>query len=86
MGSPASLSRFVSRLRLRAVADFHAPRPTRFHGDVQNPARLPFSVAPSVITAHQRYGNVDPLRIGYACRPRLSSRLTLGGLALPRNP
>ena len=86
MGSPASLTRFVSRLRPRAVAGFHAPRPTRFHGDVQNPARLPFSVAPSVVTAHQRYGNVDPLRIGYAFRPRLSSRLTLGGLALPRNP
>ena len=61
-------------------------RPTRFHGDVQNPARLPFSVAPSVIAARRRYGNVDPLRIGYALRPRLSSRLTLGGLASPRKP
>ena len=29
-------------------ADFHARLPTRFHGDVQNPARLPFSVTPSV--------------------------------------
>ena len=86
MGSPASLSRFVSRLRLYAVAGFHAPRPTRFHGDVQNPARLPFSVAPSVIAAPGRYGNVRPLCIGYACRPRLSPRLTLGGLASPRKP
>ena len=33
-----------------------------------------------------RYGNVCPLCIGYACRPRLSSRLTLGGLAFPRKP
>ena len=84
------LAGFTHSLRLAsqapAVAGFHAPRPTRFHGDVQNPARLPFSVAPSVVTAHQRYGNVDPLCIGYACRPRLSSRLNLGGLALPRNP
>ena len=86
MGSPASLSRFVSRLRLSAVTDFHVPRPTRFHGDVQNPARLPFSVTPIVIAHANRYGNVDPLCIGYACRPRLSSRLTLGGLASPRNP
>ena len=31
-------------------------------------------------------GNVCPLRIGYAFRPRLSPRLTLGGLALPRKP
>ena len=78
--------RLVSRLGLLWSAGFHADRPTRFHGDVQNPARLPFSVTPSVIAPSQRYGNIDPLCIGYAWRPRLSSRLTLGGLALPRNP
>ena len=32
------------------------------------------------------YGNINPLSIDYACRPRLRSRLTLGGLACPRNP
>src|SRR6201981_3166394 len=32
------------------------------------------------------YGNINPLAIDYACRPRLRSRLTLGGLAWPRNP
>src|SRR5690606_1946328 len=32
------------------------------------------------------YGNINPLSIVYACRPRLRSRLTLGGLACPRNP
>ena len=98
--APASLPRGFSRkhgladfsisfrLASQAVcgADFHAPRPTRFHGDVQNPARLPFSVTPSVIAVRRRYRNVRLLRIGYASRPRLSSRLTLGGLALPRNP
>ena len=37
--------------------------------------------------AHLRgYGNINPLSIGYACRPRLRPRLTLGGLACPRNP
>ena len=30
--------------------------------------------------------NIYLLCIGYAFRPRLSSRLTLGGLALPRKP
>ena len=75
-----------SRVSGMQCADFHAHNPTRFHGDVQNPARLPFSVTPSVIAPSQRYGNIDPLCIGYAWRPRLSSRLTLGGLALPRNP
>ena len=84
------LDGFARRLRLASRApcraDFHALRPTRFHGDVQNPARLPSSVAPSVITVPRRCRNVRLLRIGYACRPRLSSRLTLGGLAFPRNP
>ncbi len=60
--------------------------PTRFHGDVQNPARLPSSVAPSVMTFRQRHRNICLLRIGYGLRPRLSSRLTLGGLAFPRKP
>ena len=27
------------------------------------------------------YGNINPLSIDYACRPRLRARLTLGGLA-----
>ena len=84
------LTRFAQSLRPeprpRCGPDFPASRPTRFHGDVQNPARLPFSVAPSVIAARRRYGNIAPLRIGYASRPRLSPRLTLGGLALPRKP
>ena len=84
------LTGFARSLRLASqascAAGFHAARPTRFHGDVQNPARLPFSVAPSVMPRRRRCGNVCPLRIGYASRPRLSSRLTLGGLASPRNP
>ena len=32
------------------------------------------------------YGNINPLSIDYVSRPRLRSRLTLGGLALPRKP
>ena len=40
----------------------------------------------SGLTRRGRYGNVRPLRIGYASRPRLSPRLTLGGLASPRKP
>ena len=86
MGSTASPQRLRLASRAQRRADFHALRPTRFHGDVQNPARLPSSVAPSVITVPRRCRNVRLLRIGYACRPRLSSRLTLGGLAFPRNP
>ena len=41
---------------------------------------------PSAGTAVRGYGNINPLSIDYACRPRLRPRLTLGGLACPRNP
>ena len=45
------LTGFAQSLRLASQvslgAGFHAPNPTRFHGDVQNPARLPFFVTPS---------------------------------------
>lgn len=37
-------------------------------------------------TRTQWYWNINQLCIDYASRPRLSSRLTLGGWALPRNP
>ena len=37
-------------------------------------------------TVLRGYGNINPLSIDYACRPRLRPRLTLGGLACPRNP
>jgi hypothetical protein len=32
------------------------------------------------------HGNINPLSIDYACRPRLRPRLTLGGRTCPRNP
>jgi hypothetical protein len=38
------------------------------------------------ITSTSRYGNINPLAIGYACRLRLRSRLTLIRLALIRKP
>ena len=96
-GSLASLKCFVRSLALNAerlrlasrdacCAGFHAQLPTRFHGDVQNPAEPPPSVAPSVVAPRARCRNVCLLRVGYASRPRLSPRLTLGGLALPRKP
>ena len=34
----------------------------------------------------RRYGNINPLSIDYACRPRLRSRLTQGGRTWPWNP
>ena len=41
---------------------------------------------PIVQTHTEWYGNINPFPIGYAFRPRLRGRLTLGGLPLPRKP
>jgi hypothetical protein len=57
------------------------PRPSR----KRNELRSLVSPAPAW-TAARGYGNINPLSIDYACRPRLRPRLTLGGLACPRNP
>src|SRR6185437_6779969 len=43
-------------------------------------------VPPSVITDATGYGNINPLAIDYAFRPRLRSRLTLSRRTLLRNP
>src|SRR5690348_1056381 len=56
----------------------HPPPPEGF--------RRRLSITVSAWTAVHGYGNINPLSIDYACRPRLRSRLTLGGLACPRNP
>jgi hypothetical protein len=77
-------------------------RPVELPSCVSPPARLlpdrsPESPRPKVRirwlpllasawTAAHGYGNINPLSIDYACRPRLRPRLTLGGLACPRNP
>jgi hypothetical protein len=37
------------------------------------------------IVAH-RFWNINQIGIDYSLRPHLSTRLTLGGRALPRNP
>ena len=48
--------------------------------------RQPHKTQTFARTRIYRYWNVNQLCIDYASRPRLSSRLTLGGLAFPRNP
>ena len=42
--------------------------------------------SPHLSNEHRWYGNINPLSITYAFRPRLRSRLTLGGRTFPRNP
>src|SRR3954469_2483692 len=63
----------------------HAPQ-CQLHPKT-SPARFGWLVSNASSWAHMLgYGNINPLSIDYACRPRLRSRLTLGGLAWPRNP
>ena len=52
--------------------------------EIQSFGRL--ALPGSVLARCSRYGNINPLSIDYACRPRLRSRLTQGGLAWPWNP
>ncbi len=54
------------------------PKAGQHHGRLVSPA--------SPGTHPHGYGNINPLSIDYACRPRLRSRLTLGGITWPRNP
>src|SRR6476660_8645833 len=51
-----------------------------------SPKRQPLSNKDLVRARTRWYRNINRLCIDYAFRPRLSSRLTLGGLAFPRNP
>ena len=79
---------FVSHLRICALADFHAKAPYVLSRGRPEPR-------PATLLRHPGFGsNDDPTVQEYRpvvhrlrrIRPRLSSRLTLGGLALPRNP
>src|SRR3954453_7727230 len=70
----------------------HLPTTTSGPQLPHQPARRPkdeLTTLVSVGSAWARvsgYGNINPLSIDYASRPRLRSRLTLGGLASPRKP
>ena len=78
--------RFVSRLRECLRCDFHHRSPYALSRGRPEPRPAALLRRPIGITLIWRHGNVRPLCIGYAFPPRLSSRLTLGGLAFPRKP
>ena len=59
----------------------------RHRGSVRSPeGEQPLSNNGPAWARTRWYRNINRLCIDYASRPRLSSRLTLGGLAFPRNP
>ena len=55
-------------------------------GGVGRPRRAFLSTPDSAGSRIERYRNINLLSIDYASRPRLRSRLTLGGRTFPRNP
>ena len=77
---PSCVTPSLDYYRIRSHAPLAFP-PEGFH------TSFGWLVSPGSSWAHMLgYGNINPLSIDYACRPRLRSRLTLGGLAWPRNP
>ena len=74
---------FAASLGLCARS-FNPERPTLAAGHFQSPGWL--SLPRPSIAPIRWCGNFDPLSIGYAFRPRLRIRLTLGGRTCPRKP
>ena len=83
-GFTHSLRRHVSGSRAARICLGRALR--AFTGTSRTPPSYPSPSPHRSIAVRRRCRNVCLLCIGYACRPRLSSRLTLGGLASPRKP
>ena len=65
---------------------YQDPPPTCLTRDNQPPVGLPSCVPSWLVTVAERGRNVNRLSIGYACRPRLRSRLTLRGRAFRKKP
>ena len=84
-GSLASLDRFVRSLALHGEGTSLLPGPRSITGTSRTPPSHPHP-SPHRSSGGARCRNVCLLRFGYASRPRLSPRLTLGGLASPRKP
>ena len=67
-------------------ADFPTQLPTSLNWENQSPRSTTFLRRPFGQTFIYKYRNINLLSIGYAFRPHLRSRLTLGGVTWPRNP
>src|SRR4249920_3653491 len=78
---PQDYHRLGSLTLLRPLVAYRLPV-----GRFVSRRRQPLSNQNLVRARTRKYRNINRLCIDYACRPRLSSRLTLGGLAFPRNP
>ena len=78
--------RYVTASCLSLNGQFSPGRPTQLPQHNQRLGSLVLPRPPIGQTLPTWYGNINPLSIAYAFRPRLRSRLTLRRLALLRNP
>ena len=72
--------------RFLALSGILSPNSLRAWTTIQHVAPLTFSVTPQVKHTPGGAGILNLLGIDYSLRPRLSTRLTLGGRTFPRNP
>ena len=84
-GTRRLMSQLASHLGLCGSA-FHWSHPYMLTAGQPSPATRSPPCPPIGQMIPTWYGNINPLSIAYACRPRLRSRLTLRRLALLRNP
>ena len=75
---PASPHRLTTTGSVPSHTTTHTRKRTQQHEWLVPPA--------SPLSRQHGHGNINPSSIDYACRPRLRSRLTLGGITWPRNP
>src|SRR6476620_12389225 len=75
----------ASLLRLPTTCSGHG-RHTNLHPKAYSQCFGRLASHGSIWAVLRRFGNINPMSIDYACRPRLRSRLTQGGLAWPWNP
>ena len=72
--------------RFSTLSGILSPNSLRAWTTIQPVAPLTFSVTPQVKHTPGGAGILNLLGIDYSLRPRLSTRLTLGGRTFPRNP
>ena len=77
---------YITSSCLSLDGQFSPGRPTQLPQHNQRLGSLVLPRPPIGQTLPTWYGNINPLSIAYAFRPRLRSRLTLRRLALLRNP
>ena len=69
-----------------ALSGLLSPNSLQASTTIQHVAALTFSVTPQIKRRCNGSGILNQIGIDYSLRPRLSTRLTLGGRTFPRNP